>query len=224
VIPIALGLVLLVGIVVVLFFRSQPAPVVERPAPTPQLTATPTGPARSINPTLMPEHYVVADGDTLLDIALAYDVSTEALQAINDLANPDMLRAGQELLVPPASSTEEQVEASGTLRQIAAAHQLDPAGLAAYNGVPPERIDAPLGRSLVLIPDLSAPIPAPTTTATTPPATSTATSTYTVAEGDTISSIADDLGVDVDALIAANGLEDPDLISVGTELIVPTSE
>jgi LysM repeat protein len=215
-----------VGIVVVIFIRSaQPGPVTERSAlPTPRLVeAPPSETARPIDPVLMPQLYVVAEGDTMLDIAVAYDVSPDALQAINNLANPDMLRVGQELLVPPTSSIEESVDPTSTMRQIAMAHQLDPASLAEYNGVPPDRLDTPLGRSLVLIPNLSAATPSPTTVAT-PPATSAATSTYVVAEGDTISSIADDLGVDVNALIAANGLEDPNMISVGSELIVPPSE
>ena len=47
------------------------------------------------------------------------------------------------------------------------------------------------------------------------------TNTYLVAEGDTIYSIADDLGVDPDDLIAANDLEDPDMILEGDELRIP---
>jgi LysM repeat protein/predicted nucleic acid-binding Zn ribbon protein len=44
---------------------------------------------------------------------------------------------------------------------------------------------------------------------------------YIVEEGDSLSSIADQFQVTIDVLIAANNLEDPNNIGVGTELIIP---
>lgn len=48
--------------------------------------------------------------------------------------------------------------------------------------------------------------------------------TYVVEEGDSLSSIADQFQVTIDMLIAANDLEDPNSIDVGTELIIPDPE
>jgi murein DD-endopeptidase MepM/ murein hydrolase activator NlpD len=47
---------------------------------------------------------------------------------------------------------------------------------------------------------------------------------YVVQEGDTLSNIALRFGVTVDDLVAANGLSDPNQLSVGTQLIIPGLE
>ena len=48
--------------------------------------------------------------------------------------------------------------------------------------------------------------------------------TYIVEEGDSLASIADQFGVTIDQLIAANGLADPSNIGVGSQLIIPDPE
>jgi LysM repeat protein/3D (Asp-Asp-Asp) domain-containing protein len=49
--------------------------------------------------------------------------------------------------------------------------------------------------------------------------------THTVAEGDTLQSIADQYGVELQALIAANRLEaEPDLLSIGAQLVLPGAQ
>jgi LysM repeat protein len=62
----------------------------------------------------------------------------------------------------------------------------------------------------------------PTPTITLPPTPTPVT--YTVESGDTLFSIAIDLDIPVDALMAANGLTDPDKLSVGQVLLVPSLE
>lgn len=62
----------------------------------------------------------------------------------------------------------------------------------------------------------------PTSTATTRP--SPTPHTYTVQPGDTMAAIALDLGVSMEALMAANGLSDPDTLSAGQVLQVPSIE
>jgi len=76
--------------------------------------------------------------------------------------------------------------------------------------------------------------PRPTATPThTPFPTSTPTPTptlvptpevilYKVQEGDVLGTIAKKFGLTLDAIIAANGITDPDLIRVGQELLIPT--
>ena len=62
--------------------------------------------------------------------------------------------------------------------------------------------------------------PLPTVTTTTIPP-STLPPFYDVQAGDTLQSIAEKLGVSVAALVAANGLTDPDRIQAGQRLNVP---
>jgi LysM repeat protein len=70
---------------------------------TPEPTATPA-------PTPTPVIYVVEPGDTLLGIALQYDVTVDELQAVNGVLSPETLQIGQRLIIPvggfvvPASS------------------------------------------------------------------------------------------------------------------------
>ena len=46
--------------------------------------------------------------------------------------------------------------------------------------------------------------------------------TYTVQQGDTLSYIAGQFGVTVEALVAANGLANPDAIQAGQKVIIPS--
>lgn len=55
-----------------------------------------------------------------------------------------------------------------------------------------------------------------------PPTNTPAQSTYVVQEGDTLSAIARRFGVPVEALQAANPNVNPDLLRIGTELVIPT--
>ena len=51
--------------------------------------------------------YTVVAGDTLGAIARRFQTTIQALAAYNDLANPDALRVGQELRIPPPDFTPE---------------------------------------------------------------------------------------------------------------------
>lgn len=57
----------------------------------------------------------------------------------------------------------------------------------------------------------------------TPLVTPTPTSGYTVQSGDTLGAIAQRFGVTLEQLVAANGIEDPDDISIGLELVIPVA-
>jgi len=62
------------------------------------LTATPT--ATVPTPAQASVEYVVVAGDTLLAIAIQFDVTVEAIIAANDLADADVLAIDQVLLIP----------------------------------------------------------------------------------------------------------------------------
>jgi LysM repeat protein len=84
--------------------------------------ATPQAPVAEPEPTAVPEEippappaapsrpasayriYVVQRGDILKEIAAHYGVSMASIVAINDIPNPDSLRVGQVLTIPPSGS------------------------------------------------------------------------------------------------------------------------
>ncbi|MCY3785112.1 MAG: LysM domain-containing protein [bacterium] len=45
--------------------------------------------------------YTIEQGDTLYSIARQFDVSVDALIALNNIENPDVIRAGDQLFIPP---------------------------------------------------------------------------------------------------------------------------
>jgi LysM repeat protein len=120
----------------------------EEAGETPESEGEQSGPALSP----LPPPYTVAAGDTLIDIAGQRGTTVELLRLINDLENPNLLRTGQVLVIPPAQSTIQPADPTQSLREIARTHEVDPAVLAAYNGLPPERSNEPLGRPAVLLP------------------------------------------------------------------------
>lgn len=63
--------------------------------------------------------------------------------------------------------------------------------------------------------------PTPTQAPTPPAPTPTPQRTYVVRDGDTLGSIAQQFGVSVEAIQAANGIGDPDEILVGQVLVIP---
>jgi LysM repeat protein len=72
------------------------------PFPTPTVMPLPTTtPLPSTTPLPAPARtYVVQPGDTLQDIARAFDVSLEDLMQVNGIAGPDALQVGQVLAMP----------------------------------------------------------------------------------------------------------------------------
>ncbi len=87
--------------------RIFPPPAASSPLPvaSPEAGATP-GPTQapvldlSRLPTITPTIYVVRSGDTLLDVALEFDIAVEDLMAANGLTDPDVLEVGQALVIP----------------------------------------------------------------------------------------------------------------------------
>ena len=76
--------------------RANTGPAVTTPTPGRPATSPTNTPATG----LQGERYVVQAGDTLLQIANRYGVTVEAIVQANKLENPDVLRVGQELIIP----------------------------------------------------------------------------------------------------------------------------
>lgn len=95
---------------VILAATATPPPQAAEPAVS---TAVPTQAAATGDEVL----YVVEAGDSLLGIASRYNVTIDALIQANNLANPDFVFSGQQLVIPvspAAAATVESVAATRT--------------------------------------------------------------------------------------------------------------
>lgn len=164
--------------------------------------------------------HVVAAGETLAGLAVQFDTTVAALVEANQLANPDLLRIGQQLSVPsgspavavaaPSPTKTHTVGAGETLAGIAALYGLNPESLASINGITNPsliyvgttlRLDGPLTPEVSVSPLTSA--------------------VHVVAAGEDLNSVAARYGTSVSQLVITNGLADANLIRVGQELAIP---
>lgn len=77
---------------------ATPEPTAEpTPEPTPEPTIAPTPAAPAPPPQ---QTYVVQEGDTLAEIAQTFGTTVEALQAANDIEDPNQIIIGQVLVIP----------------------------------------------------------------------------------------------------------------------------
>ena len=151
--------------------------------------------------------HVVARGETLTQIASYYGYSIDALVAANGLASPHRIQVGARLTLPGASATGSavhMVQRGETLTAIAARYGQSVDALVAANGLAsPNRLAVGMRLSI-------------------PGGAGTGTPrVHVVRRGDTLTAIATRYGRSLDALVAANDLQSPDRLSVGTRLSIP---
>ncbi len=176
--------------------------------------------------------YAIQPGDTLLGVAIRYDLDWRAVAAINGLSENSLLQIGQVIRLPGAGdpvpgvggpvmadlpaalATIDYVVRSGdTLVTIAARHRTDWRTLAALNGLAEQSV-LQIGQALK--------VPANGQVAIqTSARQESITRTHTVQAGETAISIALDYGVDWQDLLASNGLTEDALLSIGQVLQIP---
>ena len=183
------------------------------------------GTLRDLNPALTD---IVWSGDKYVPRGFELRVprATAALaEALLGTVDADKLFAAQR------PDREHRVRRGDTLSQIAAEYRVSLAALMRVNGMtnrsvirigqtvllPFDGADAPPDATLVRATATAAPAPTPVLASTS------AEGVYVVRRGDSIERIAGNLGVDAQALIAANGIRNRNLIQVGQQLIVPTA-
>ena len=191
-------------------------------------------------PTPEPFKHVVQAGETLFSIAALYGVQPFALVEVNNIQNPDALAVGTELLIPgvaspttggdsgggsedsggvdvsqpgtigadTSSSVTHIVQPGETLNSIAADYGVDSAALASANNLTNRNL-VRVGQVLV-IPGI-----------TEREALEARGTRHTVQTGESLSQIAQQYGVTVEQILAVNGLDDPNTIIVGQELLIP---
>jgi murein DD-endopeptidase MepM/ murein hydrolase activator NlpD len=147
---------------------SRLAPGFEDLAPQSEITLVPS----VLNARLDSVHRV-ASGDTLSSVANRHGITLDVLIAANNIANPDHLKPGQELIVPNVSSAS-----TGLLRGSIAALPSGATGVEAtssivspstpYIAAPASRISAVSRRDRSLDPSLNSPISAASSSTSLP--------------------------------------------------------
>lgn len=163
-------------------------------------------------------NYVVKEGDTLSGIAEANETAAQDIIIANGLANPNLIRVGQELTLPdiaqnasvPTKTEASHLVAAGeTLASIARSHGTGPEAIAAANGI----TNGTIYTGTLLRLEGKAFVAAPLQGSVA----------HTVAPGENLSAIASTYGTTVAKLMASNDIADPDRIVAGQVVTVPAS-
>ena len=172
--------------------------------------------------------YRVQSGDTLSGIAARFRVSIDALQMANNLSSPKSLRAGTWMVVPVTGTTARaaappatqsiangtyKIKAGDTLSSIARRSNVTVAALQQANNL--ESTASLRVGDVLRVPTA----PSKAVTASKSPAAKK----HQVKSGETLSSIAAQYGVSVDALQKANGIRSPHSLQVGAWLQIPST-
>lgn len=192
----------------------EPAPGSE-PEPPPQPSAD------------RPARYTVKAGDTLSGLARRFGLTAAQIAAWNGLSDPNMLRVGQVLELGEAAAASDGSPSPTTADPLTHVVQAGDTlfGLSLRYGVSMERLTAENGISdphflrlgqLLRIPAAAGAAAGPGSTPESRPQ-----ARYQVRAGDTLFGIALRHGVSLQSLVEANGLSNPDVLSVGQELLIP---
>ncbi len=173
-----------------------------------------------------PDTYRVAAGDTVSSIAGRYGLSTASVLALNGLGWSSLIFPGQVLTLttgalpatrvetrPVATPARYTIVTGDTVSAIAARFGTTTQTLLSANG---------LGWSSIIYPGQTLAIPGLAASSSVQPTTDPpASSSYRIVTGDTISSIAASLGIDMQVLLDANALSASSAIYAGHTLVVP---
>ena len=75
--------------------------VQQPPQPPPEPPPTTPAPTQAERELGTPLVYTIQSGDTLFSIARQFDVTLDDLVALNNIADPDRINAGDQLVIPP---------------------------------------------------------------------------------------------------------------------------
>src|SRR5262245_29529781 len=84
---------------------------------------------------VQPNVHVVQEGETVRGIANAYGLTSVSVMAANSMPNPDVLRVGQALVIPPVDGVLHTVRAGDTLVAIAAQYEVSAADIVSANAI-----------------------------------------------------------------------------------------
>jgi len=167
--------------------------------------------------------HTVSDGETLAGIASTYGTSVDSLVSTNGLTHPNLIRIGQQIVIStgatpaPATTTPAPV-ASGATHTVAAGETL--ASIAAQNGTTVEVIAAANGITNTSVIYVGTILQLSGSPFVAEPTSTPNVAVHTVAAGESLAGVASQHGTTVEALAAANGITNPNLIRVGQEIQV----
>lgn len=84
---------------------ARPTQIIVQVTPTPSPTPTPT-------PTATPIVHIIAEGDTLLALAIDHNTTTAEIEALNPGIQPNLLQIGQQVILPPPATPSFQATAA----------------------------------------------------------------------------------------------------------------
>lgn len=193
-------------------------PVVHPPVVHPPVVHPPVVHPPVANPCTGPGEvwYKVQRGDTLSQLAAQYNTSVKAIMAVNGLANPNLIFAGQMLCIPDPPAAASQAAPT-----VAAAPSNDGATpeLAAAPS-PASATEAAASAPVTATDAAAAAVSGDSASASTQPA-ATGPTTYRVQRGDTLSGIAVRFNTTVAALMAQNQISNANFIYAGQQLQLP---
>lgn len=178
------------------------------PPDTPSITVD-NPPATSASHSIPLEQYVTYEGETIDGIAAVTGRSAETLLWANTVSEPDKpLPAGTSISIPPVDGVVHLVQTGDTLERIAEPFEIEPAVITGYapNHVAGDQDLAP--GQLILLPDTSV-------------QGRERIVVYHVRPGDNIGVIAGRFGLESNAILSANEMDEPTQLSEGQELIIP---
>jgi LysM repeat protein len=183
--------------------RPTERPIMDRPM-EPPAPRTPPAPRPTCD---NPGHvwYEVQRGDNMSRLAAEYNTTVQAIMEKNGLSNPNVIYVGQMLCMPGSAGTESAGQAPTAPSAASFAPSADVAAAAAAAPA----VDAgPSGDTAAA-------------SSSSPADSAIGPTTYQVQRGDTLSGIAARHNTTVEALMAVNGINNPNFIYVGQSLQVP---
>ncbi len=162
-------------------------------------------------------YYVVQKGDTLWAIAIKYGTTVSSIVNLNSIKNPNLIYAGQRLLIKNLGNTTNQyvnyvVKKGDTLWAIAKRYNTSVSKIASDNNIKnPNLIYA--GQNLKIF---------SSSALQKPPQTSQKMTSYTIKKGDTLWAIAKRYNTSVSKIASDNNIKNPNLIYAGKTLKIVT--
>ncbi|MGE3269852.1 MAG: peptidoglycan DD-metalloendopeptidase family protein [Chloroflexota bacterium] len=87
------------------------------------------------SPAVTPKTYTVQASDTMYSIAKRHGVSVDAILWANDLTDPNVLKQGQQLVIPPSSGKLHTVKDGDTLDSLSEKYSVSKTGIVTVNGL-----------------------------------------------------------------------------------------
>lgn len=188
---------------------------------------------RHLGPT--PPNYTVAKDDSIERIAHKFGLDARTVAALNGLTQASSVHAGQTLSLTRSAqsptdtpqtaeaSSSYTVESGDTASGIAADHGVSTQALLDANGLTWSSTIYP-GDTLTIPSNTSGSEGSGESKSDSSKSQDSTGGSYTVKSGDTVSGIAADHGVSIQALLDANDLNWSSIIYIGQKLVIPGSE